>query len=243
MTDETKLVWEQSNGLDSQARTKMLQTCIASEYGRHPRKGLLQLAFPAAADRTDLLNALSERKLWSFSSGGDELGRGARNWSIGLLQEADVAVLRRHAPSAPQIAKLVVLHDRLREAASEVAEDEQRAGRDPQRTGGEAGGPGIRKKGVRWRERDALKGAFLRLLLPPPNGVDGQSIVKGAGGKSMAHHRDRYGPATTRVINAIAERGGASTDRQLCVVSPGKRAATGRPNGRGHYHAPQFQYL
>ena len=112
-----------------------------------------------------------------------------------------------------------------------------------QRTGGEARGPGIRKKGVRWRERDALKGAFLRLLLPPPNGVDGQLIVKGAGGKSMAHHRDRYGPATTRVINAIAERGGASTDRQLCVVSPGKRAATGRPNGRGHYHAPQFQYL
>ena len=233
MTDETRLVWEQWSGLDSRARTSMLRKCIASEYGRHPSKGLLQLAFPASADRTDLLNALSELKLWNFSGGGDELGRGARNWSLSLLQEADVTVLRRHASASPPIAQLVLLHDRLREAASEVAEDERRA--HGQRTGGEARKPG-RKKGVRWREGDSLRHAFLRLLLAPTKGGDGQSIgnhlpaAKGADRKSMVDHRDRFGPDTTRVVSAIAERGSSSEDRQLCVVSPGKRAAKGLPH-------------
>ena len=106
----------------------MLRECIASQYGRHPGKGLLQLAFRTRKDRTDLVNALSGLELWSFSNGGDKFGRGARNWSLSLLQEADLEALRQHALNSPPIAKLVLLHDRLREAASEVAEDEQRTG-------------------------------------------------------------------------------------------------------------------
>jgi len=88
----------------------------------------------------------------------------AAGHATGLLQEADVAVLRRHALSAPQIAKLAVLHDRLREAASEVAEDEQRAGRDAQRTGGEARGMRTRTLSRTLTGREASKCAVRRQI-------------------------------------------------------------------------------